>query len=431
VVLGRNYGLDRKSIEGESEQMSLRRVLAAVFALLVVSGGVAACGSGSGSGPGAVTMWVYPVIADEAKHRTFWDETIKAFEKENTGVKVKVNVYPWANREQQLTAAIAAGKGPDAVYMIPDQLPKFYAQNALEPLDSHLSADAKGDYRENAMKAVTVDGHIVGAPILMSVVTTLCNKKVFEAAGVKEYPKTWDDLLAMAPTFKAKGFDVTSIPYSEGANQIVFPLLWQAGGKIFAEDGKKVAFDDAAGVEAVTFMRRLVEGGFVEKALITQELKPEQTRFAQGKVACTYSEAPSVIEPFWGKENTVALPPLQNKAQATYGTVGSFSMLKGSKDKAATAKWMNYITSPTVMAAYDKASGFFAPRKSVPPQYADDPVQGACEQMLSYASPGDLHPKARDVQGILRPQVQAALLGKKSPQQALQDAAKQANQVLG
>lgn len=132
-----------------------------------------------------------------------------------------------------------------------------------------------------------------------------------------------------------------------------------------------------------------------------------------------------------GKENIVALPPLQNKAQATYGTVGSFSMLKGSKAKDATAKWLNYITSTEVMAAYDKASGYFAPRKSVPPQYADDPVLGKCEEMLNYASPGELHPKARDVQGVLRPLVQAAIIGQKTPEQAMQEAAKQANQLLG
>ncbi|SCL26713.1 carbohydrate ABC transporter substrate-binding protein, CUT1 family [Micromonospora rhizosphaerae] len=398
-----------------------------------MTAGATACGSkdgGSGSGS-EVTMWVYPVIADEGQHRAFWDEKIKAFENQNNGVKVKVNIYPWANREQQLTAAIAAGKGPDAVYMIPDQLPKFYAQNALEPLDKYLSADAKSDYRESVTKSVTVDGHIVGAPMLMSVVPTLCNKKVFEAAGVTDYPKTWDDVLKLGPTFKAKGFDVLAIPYFDGINQAFYPLLWQAGGRTFSEDGKKVVFDDQAGVEAVTFMRKLVEGGFVEKATITQELKPEQTRFGQGKVACMYSEAPSTMIPLWGKENIVALPPLQNKAQATYGTVGSFSMLKGSKAKDATAKWLNYITSTEVMAAYDKASGYFAPRKSVPPQYADDPVLGKCEEMLNYASPGELHPKARDVQGVLRPLVQAAIIGQKTPEQAMQEAAKQANQLLG
>lgn len=411
--------------------MAPRRVAAALLASLAVATGATACGSGGGGSDSTVTMWIYPIIADEAKHRAFWDDTIKTFEAANSGTKVKVNIYPWANREQQLTAAIAAGKGPDAVYMIPDQLPKFYAQNALEPLDKHLPADAKADYRENVTRSVTVDGKIVGAPILMSVVATLCDKRVFEAAGVTDYPKTWDDLLALGPTFKAKGFDVTAIPYADGINQVVYPLLWQAGGKTFSADGKKVVFDDPAGVEAVTFMRKLVEAEYVEKALITQQLAIEQTRMAQGKVGCTYSHAPSTMIDLWGKENVVTQPPLQNKTQDTYGTVGSFSMLKGSKNKDATAKWINYITSAEVMGAYDKASGYFAPRKSVPALYADDPVLGPAEQLLNFASPGELHVKARDVQGVLRSEVQAALIGQKSPEEALKEAAKQANQLLG
>lgn len=412
--------------------MTLRRILAAAFAFLAVTTAVTACGSKGGSGSGSeVTMWVYPIIPDEAQHRAFWDEKIKEFEAKNTGIKVKVNIYPWANRDQQLTAAIAAGKGPDAVYMIPDQLPKFYAQNALEPLDNYLSAEAKSDFRENVLESVTVDGHIVGAPILMSVVTTLCDKRVFEAAGVKDYPKTWDDILALAPTFKAKGFDVTAIPTLGGINQVFYPLLWQAGGRTFAEDGKKVVLDSPEAIETVTFMRKLVEGGYVETATLTQELKPEQTRFGQGKVACMYSEAPSTMIQLWGKENVVALPPLMNKKQATYGTVGSFAMLKSSKAKEATAKWLNYVTSPEVMAEYDKASGYFAPRKSVPALYADDPVLGECEEYLNFASAGELHEKARDVQGVLRPLLQAALIGQQSPEQAMQEATKQSNQLLG
>jgi multiple sugar transport system substrate-binding protein len=50
---------------------------------------------------------------------------------------------------------------------------------------------------------------------------------------------------------------------------------------------------------------------------------------------------------------------------------------------------------------------------------------------LQYAFPGDTHPKARQVMGVLAPHIQAALLGKEDAKTALDAAAKEANQLLG
>ena len=82
--------------------------------------------SGDSGGSKTVTMWIYPVIADEAAHKSFWDKTVKAFEAEHKDVTVKYEIYPWANRDESLSTAIAAGKGPDLVYLIPDQLSTYW-----------------------------------------------------------------------------------------------------------------------------------------------------------------------------------------------------------------------------------------------------------------------------------------------------------------
>lgn len=43
-------------------------------------------------------------------------------------------------------------------------------------------------------QAVTIDGTMLGAPILTSAMALTCNQKVFDAVGQQEYPATWDDL---------------------------------------------------------------------------------------------------------------------------------------------------------------------------------------------------------------------------------------------
>ncbi|MFE0592040.1 ABC transporter substrate-binding protein [Micromonospora echinospora] len=412
--------------------MRVRR-FAPVAVAALLTGLVAACGGGDGAGGDekqSVTMWIYPVIPDEATHRGFWDQQVTAFKAEHPNVDVKVEIFPWAKREESLTTAIAGGKGPDVVYLIPDQLGKFH--NVIEPVDGYLPDDAKGDYLDNVRAAVTLDGKMLGAPLLTSSNPLMCNAKVFTAAGVTAYPKTWADLLALAPTLKAKGFDVTNYYADPSAtlNQSFYPLLWQAGGDVFSADGKSVAFDGPEGVKALTFLKQLVDGGYVQKDLITSIPAFEQTNVAKNKVACTWQHVPADVEQFWGKENIKIFPPLAETKSVGYGTVGSLSILKASKAKKAAGEWVEFVTGPSVATAYDKQGNYFSAKKSAGPLYADDPVRSAMEQTLTSTTVGTLHEKSREVMGVLAPEIQAALIGKKTPEQALADAAKAADALL-
>src|SRR5687767_7997258 len=190
--------------------MQLRKAVS-VVAMATAAALLAACGggtAGTGNEPASVTMWIYPVVADEAKHRAYWNETVAAFKAQNSNIDVKVEIFPWANRDEALATAIAGKKGPDVVYLIPDQIPKY--ANAIEPIDSHLPASAKSDYLDNVVKSISMDGKMMGAPVLTSALSLICNKKVFQDAGQTTYPKTWADIKAMAPAFKAKGYDILS-----------------------------------------------------------------------------------------------------------------------------------------------------------------------------------------------------------------------------
>ncbi|MFG3697314.1 ABC transporter substrate-binding protein [Micromonospora sp. NPDC047620] len=411
--------------------MRVRR-FAPVAVAALAAGLLTACGGGSDAGGDKqnVTMWIYPVIPDEATHRGFWDKQVAAFEADHPNVDVKVEIFPWAKREESLTAAIAGGKGPDVVYLIPDQLGKF--GKMIEPVDEYLPADAKADYLDNLREAVTQDGKMLGAPILTSANPLMCNAKVFAAAGVTEYPKTWADLLAIAPTFKAKGFDVTNYYADPNAtlNQSFYPLLWQAGGDVFGADGKSVAFDGPEGVKALTFLKQLVDGGYVEKDLLTNIPAFEQTNVAKNKVACTWQHVPADVETFWGKENIKIFPPLTDVKSVGYGAVGSLSMLKGSKAKKAAGEWITFATQPSVATAYDTAGGYFSTKKSAGSLYTQDPVNGELEKTLPSMTVGSLNEKSREVMGVLSPEIQAALIGKKTPEQALADAAKAADALL-
>jgi multiple sugar transport system substrate-binding protein len=392
---------------------------------------LAACGgsSGSGSGGKSITTWMYPVIADEAKNKEYWNGLTAAFEKANPGYKVKVQTYPWANRDTALATSIAANKAPDVVYLVPDQLPKY--QRSIIPADEYMPAADKADYRKAALDSVSVDGKALGTPLLMSANPLICDKRVFDAIGETNYPATWDDLANLAPRLKEKGFQATS--YSGDTQQTLnmtwYPLLWQAGGDVFSADGKSVAFNSEAGVKALTYLKNLVDKGYTDKDQVTTTPKLEQTPVAKGKVACTWQNTPTDVEPFWGKENIVVKPPLKDVKSAGYGTVGAFAMLKGA-DKDAAGKWISFVAKPENSLALVKSNGYFPARTSAADPYPGDALQADMAKTLDAMSAGPLKEKSRDVMGVLAPEIQAALIGNKSPKDALNDAAKAANALL-
>lgn len=407
------------------------RMIALPVLATALTASLAACGSDSDSGSGGktITTWMYPVIADEAKNKAYWSGVTEAFGKANPGYKVNVETFPWANRDTGLATAIAANKGPDVVYLVPDQLPKY--ERSIIPADEYMSPEDKADYRKSALDSVTVDGKILGTPVLTSANPLVCDKRVFAAIGETNYPSTWADLMALGPRLKEKGFQATSHSgdTQQTLNMTWYPLLWQAGGDVFAPDGKSVAFNSEAGVKALSYLKELVDKGYTDKDQITTTPKLEQTPVAKGKVACTWQNTPADVEPFWGKENIVVKPPLSDVKSAGYGTVGTFAMLKGA-NKDAAGKWISFLAKPENSSALVTSNGYFPARTSAADPYPGDALQADVAKTLDSMSAGPLLEKSRDVMGVLAPEIQAALIGKKSPKDALNDAAKAANALL-
>ncbi|MGH8795225.1 MAG: ABC transporter substrate-binding protein [Stackebrandtia sp.] len=410
--------------------MRLRRLLAALAALTV---GVTLAGCGAGDdGRGTVTVWTYPVIADPEADREFWDRTAAAFRDAHPDLDVTVVSQPWENRDASLSAALLAGKGPDVAYLISDQVGRYYAQDVLAPIEDYLSEETLSGYRDNALASMSVDGRPYAAPMIMSAFVGSCDKRILDETGITP-PKTWQDVLDIGPKLKDAGYYTT---YYQGdlkstLNMNFYQFVWQAGGSVFSADGKSLAVDGEEGVAALTFLKELVDSRFVDRSALTQAYQPDQSPMARGEVACVYNLAPNDVEKaMGGREHIEVTPPLTGAVQAAFGAVGGYAVFRDARDPEAARAWMTHLSSPDVIADYNKTAGYFSPHEAVADLYADDPVFGAAEQYLDVTVPGEPHPRAREVQELIGPQVQAALLGVKTPEAALADAAAQADPLL-
>ncbi|MFI7062354.1 ABC transporter substrate-binding protein [Kribbella sp. NPDC050124] len=414
--------------------MRIKR-LGAPLAAAVVAAGLSACGGGSGEGESAkpVTVWMYPVIADEKAAVAYWSQVEKDFEAANTDVDLTIEHQPWANRDQKLATAFSGGKGPDVLLLGPDQIPQFVKTGSLEPVDKVLEAD-KAKFLPGALEALTVDGKLYGAPIYHTVTTTLYNKLLLDKAGIAKPPETWDEIKAAAPKLKQAG--VATLDYSASPetslNLSFYPLLWQAGGSVFAEDGMKVAFNQAPGVEALTFIKGLYDAGAIPKSSLTNANVVADQALGKQQVAMGFTNTlidAKTVNSSWGAANVIVGVPLQNKKRVGFGLPGGLAVNAGSKNIEGAEKFLSFMTQPKQVISLGTASNYLSPRTDAPVPASDEQSK-KFEEALQFAFHGEVNPAARQVMALLAVEIQAALTGKKTPQQALDDAAKQADDLL-
>ncbi|WP_228978994.1 sugar ABC transporter substrate-binding protein [Streptomyces sp. DH12] len=404
------------------------------LALVAAASLLAGCGSGGdGSGGKDVTVWMYPVIADPKANSAYWAQVEKDFEAATPGTTVTIEEQPWENRDEKLATAFGSGKGPDVVLLNPDQVPQYVANGALRPVDPAV-ASVKEEFLPNALTALSQGGKLYAVPIYHTVTSTLYNKRLLDRAGITKPPATWDEIKAAAPKLRQAG--VATLDYSASneatLNLNFYPLLWQAGGKVFSKDGRKAAFNGPEGVAALTFLTDLYEEGAVPKSALTNTNIFADHPLGKQQVAMGFTNTLADAElaaRTWGAGNVVVGKPLSNVKQVGFGVPGGLGVNARSDNAAGAEKFLAFMAQPQQIQSLGKASGFLSPRTDVTVP-SDAPHAKEFQEALPFAYPGEPSPVARQLMSLIAPEIQAALTGRKSPKEALDAAAEQADDLL-
>lgn len=400
---------------------------------------LAGCGTDEKSAPsapkegdevkGSVLHWTYPM--NDTAEESWWAALVADFNKKYPNVEVQVVVQPWKGRNESLNTAITSKTGPDTCYMIPDFMGKFAEEGLLTDL-SNVIEPSRDDFVESTLKSWTVEGKIMAMPQLVEVATPGYNSELTQDLGFDKAPETWEDLEALAKAATAKGLTAFDYAAADGSlNGTFYPFLWQAGGDVLSEDGKSVRINDEAGVQALTFLRKLVDMKALNPETLTSPMPTmEQSLFALGKQP--YNLMLQVVEAreLMG-DKVKACTPLTGKQKATFGTVGGLVAFESAKHPDAVAAWLNFMGKPETNEKFVKAAGFLSPRKSLQDIWADDEDMTYRSQFMEDIRVGVLHPKSREMMDAISPHLQACLLGKKEPKAALDEAASQISSMIG
>ena len=405
---------------------------------------VAMCCTACDKAPGgtekvSIRMWTFPMLP-ELRDQEIYDELVKRFEAEHPEIDVKIETLPWVGRTQKLITAIAGNRAPDCVYLNLDLVAQLASRDSLLPMEDYLSEEAKADYGQELLDATMVDGHLYMFPMLRTIYAGIYNRTILEQVGLDpdSPPTNWEELqeLADLATKDTDGdgyidqFGLGVPLGGDSLNNSLWPLLWQAGGQVFTDDGKRVAFNSPEGVESLTFLSDLFKQGAIPRSYLSTSGGSE---FSRGRVAywfCAGSVELVALRRDVPHLDIDVAPILKHRERLSYGSVAGYGMIKNSKHPKETATWLNFITRPDNMKFMCRGMMYFPSKKSVGKIYDDDPLMSKLEAELPYTRPDVNHIHARSAPQVLVPEMQDVLLGKKTPEQALDYAEKAVNAIL-
>jgi multiple sugar transport system substrate-binding protein len=246
-------------------------VLLATATALVVSLGLAGCGSSGSSGKSAdgTTTITFMETMAASTQKTTLESLTKSFEKANPKIKVTLVVEPdYGTLQQKETAAVSGGNAPTIAQVYPDWAATFAKSNVILPVSSYAGSSAPSqlaDFYPGVKNELYLpDGKLWMWPFNKSVEVMYDNPDMLKAKGLS-YPTTWAQFAADAK--KLSGGGVTAISTDPGqASGAGAGTIWLEtmdyayGGSPFAKDGTP-QFTSPQMVQALTLLADMKKGG--------------------------------------------------------------------------------------------------------------------------------------------------------------------------
>lgn len=362
---------------------------------------------------------------------------VDRFNAEHANIALSVITYQWADYYAKLPGAVSSGNGPDIAVMHMDQLATFAARKVIQPIDDVASALAltEADFAGSVWNGGRYGGKRYGIPLDMHPLGFYYNKGVMSKAGLdpNRPPQTREEFEAALVELKksgVQGFWVSPFQFTGGMT--CYSVLHQFGATLFNADATKATFNSDPAIEACTWLTKIIADGHSPKN-VGQDA--DYLALKSGKNAFNWNgiwqindlkKSPDLQ---WG----VAELPQIGTQKGAWANSHNFTIVqqrKADPNKIAGAKvFINWLSEHSL----DWAAGGQVPaRKSVreDSKFAALTEIATLAKELDYAAFPPALPGVGDVITLFYTAFNEAVLGKKSPKQALDDGVAQADKLL-
>ena len=367
---------------------------------------------------------------------------------------VKINAIYTGSYADTTTRAITASRGgnaPQLAILLSTDMFTMIDEGVVEAWEDHLDeAEAKewiGGFYPAFLRNSQTEGKTWGIPFQRSTPVIYWNKEAFKAAGLdpEAPPATWDEMVEMGKKLTVRDGSGNVSQWgvmfpSSGFPSWLFTGLVAANGQdgLANAEGTEVYFNTPQVVEALEYLVSLsAEHEVMAPGILDWGATPRA--FMDGEAAIIWTTTGNLgnIRKNASFDFGVGMLPAKTRPGAPTGG-GNFYLFSGhdEEETRASIDFVKWATAPEQAAQWSIATGYVAPR----------PDTWETEAMRTYAAevPGAV--VARDqlehavaelstfegprVTQILNDNIAAALVGEKTPAQALADAQAEADAIL-
>ncbi len=371
-----------------------------------------------------------------------------------TGIKANIDVIGQDVFENRITLSFTGATGDiDVVHTPVIQVQRWVAANWLKPITAEVDAmPVKADIMAGPLDAYVINGEQWAVPYMAATGLMTYRKDILEEAGV-EVPDTWEDMLAVAAKIhndETAAIAMRAVP-GQGFNMFIFPMVMRAYGGKFFEDytggDLTPAINSPETLEALNVYMKLLNdygpqgAGNFNFAEVNAAAQNGQIAFAlegTGIVAQIVDPAKSKFADKTG----IALPPAGPAGRSPAIAVHGLGIPASAKNPALSAQFIEWAVSTETMTKIALSEAFS--------NFTTGPVAQNPEVIEKYAK---VHPDFLTMQadalnlavGHYRPllpdwpamgqaigeNINAALNGLVSPEEALEGAEQDMKDILG
>lgn len=367
---------------------------------------------------------------------------------------VTINAVYTGSYADTTTRAITASRGgnpPQLAILLSVDLFALLDEELILPWDDFIPAEEHdaffGGFYASFMRNSQTEGLTYGIPFQRSTPVMYYNKEAFAAAGLdpEAPPATWDELVEMGQTLTLRDESGTvtqwgvRIPSSGFPSWLFTGLVASNGQDALANDaGTEVYFDTPEVVGALEYLVSLAnEHEIMELGILDWGATPRAFMDGQAAIAWTTTGNLTGIRAEAPFDFGVAMLPANERRGAPTGG-GNFYLFDGSTPEQlqAAVDFVRWATEPEQAARWSIETGYVAPRPDtwetdVMQAYAQE-VPGAlvARDQLEFAVPELSTFQGPQITQIINDNIAAAIVGDKTPAQAMADAQTAADAIL-
>jgi multiple sugar transport system substrate-binding protein len=295
-------------------------------------------------------------------------QLVPAFERENPGVRVRVQQIPWSAAHEKLLTAFVGNATPDVAQLGNTWISEFAALDALEPLDRFVTASPtvdSADYFGGIWSTNVLDDSLFGIPWYVDTRVIFYRKDILARAGYERVPDSWEGWLRAMRAVRAQmGPDRWPIflPTNEWMQPMVLGM--QAGSPILRDGGRYGAFADSTFRRAFDFYTGLFREQLAPPFGNNDIANPYQ-EFGRGRFAMWITgpwnlgefrrRLPPELQNRWG---TAPLPgPTGDSSGISLAGGSSLVMFRASRHRPEAWRLIEFLSRPDQQLAFARLTG--------------------------------------------------------------------------